>query len=201
MMSNDSKNNLPTTEEQPEQGSTAPVWIFALTLLLLYAGGVYFDRHSGWFDPQVYTPYESSAQLAAYQPVSGAAAMMLQGQRAYGMICAACHGDDGMGKPGQAPPLAGSEWVNVASFKRVAQIPQLGLTGEITVKGQVWNSQMAPMGAALSDSDLAAVLTYIRGSWGNKVSDVTSDDVKAIRAAIAGHPPINGEVGLKAIKQ
>jgi mono/diheme cytochrome c family protein len=60
---------------------------------------------------------------------------------------------------------------------------------------------MAPMGAALSDSDLAAVLTYIRGSWGNKASPVTPDDVKAMRSAIAGHPAINGETGLNAIKE
>ena len=33
---------------------------------------------------------------------------------------------------------------------------------------------MAAMGAGLSDSDLAAVLTYIRSSWGNKAGEVTA---------------------------
>jgi mono/diheme cytochrome c family protein len=198
-MSNDVKNDLPAPGKP--QGSTVPVWIFALLLLLLYIGGVYFDRYSGWFDAQVYAPYQTSDQLEAYQPKSGAAAMMAEGQRTYGMICAACHGDGGQGKPGQAPPLVGSEWVNASSFKRVAEIPQVGLGGEVHVEGQDWNLQMAPMGAALSDSDYAAVLTYIRGSWGNKGGPVSEDDVKAIRAAIAGHPPISGEAGLKAIKE
>ena len=200
-MSNDSKTDLPTTQEPSGESPTVPIWIFALMLLILFAGGVYFDRNSGWFDAQVYAPYQTSEQLEAYQPVSGPAAMRLQGQKIYGSICAACHGDNGQGKPGQAPPLAGSEWVNTGSSKRIEQIPQLGLTGLIHVKGEAWNLQMAAMGVGLSDSDLAAVLTYVRGSWGNTVSPVTDDDVKAMRALVAGHPPINGEAGLKAIKE
>lgn len=198
-MSDDLKNRLPASEGQ--KSPTAPAWIFALTLLLLFLGAVYFDRHSGWFDSQVYAPYGSSDELDAYQPKSGAAALFAEGKKQYGMICAACHGDDGLGKPGQAPPLAGSEWVNATSFKRVEEIPQLGLTGPIHVAGQEWNLQMAPMGAALSDDDLAAVLTYIRGSWGNKASPVSDSDIKAMRALVAGHPALSGEAGLKAIKE
>lgn len=198
-MSDDLKNSLQASEGQ--KGPTAPVWIFALTLLLLFGAGVYFDRHSGWFDAQVYAPYQSSDELEAYQPKSGEAAVLMEGKQKYGMICAACHGDDGLGKPGQAPPLAGSEWVTAASFKRVEEIPQLGLSGEIHVKGEAWNLQMAPMGAALSDSDLAAVLTYIRKTWGNNASDVSDTDIKAMRALVAGHPPISGEAGLNAIKE
>lgn len=198
-MSDDSKNSVEAPKG--EKSLTAPVWIFALTLLLLFAGAVYFDRCSGWFDSQVYAPYQSSDQLEAYQPKSGAAAMLAEGKKQYGMICAACHGDDGLGKPGQAPPLAGSEWVNSEDFTRLEEIPQLGLSGEVHVNGQDWNLQMAPMGAALSDADLAAVLTYIRGSWGNKASAVSETDVKAMRGTVAGHPPVNGEAGLNAIKQ
>ena len=40
---------------------------------------------------------------------------------------------------------------------------------------------MPAMGAALSDEDLAAVLTYMRQSWGNKASEVTPEQVKAVR--------------------
>jgi mono/diheme cytochrome c family protein len=197
-MSNDLKNSTPTPGES--KSPTVPVWLFAVLLLLLYACAVYFDHHSGWFNDQVYAPFHNEDELAAYQPVSGAGAMMMEGQKTYSSICAACHGDSGQGKPGQAPPLAGSEWVNAADFKEAGEVPQLGLNGEVHVAGQDWNSQMAPMGAALSDSDLAAVLTYIRGSWGNKGTEVDAVDIKAMRAAIAGHPAINGEAGLKAIK-
>jgi mono/diheme cytochrome c family protein len=198
-MSDQVKEDLQTPEEQ--KSPTAPVWIFALLLLLLFVGGVYFDRHSGWFDSRVYTPYASSDDLDLYQPKSGFASAMAEGQKAYGSICAACHGDDGMGKPGQAPPLAGSEWVKALGYKRLEEIPQLGLQGSIHVEGTEWNLSMAPMGAALSDADLAAVLTYIRNSWGNKASAVDETDIKTMRAAFAGHPAIGGEAGLNAIKE
>ena len=52
---------------------------------------------------------------------------------------------------------------------------------------------MAAMGVALSDSDLAAVLTYIRTSWGNKCGEVTAGDVQKIRATIGSSPqPLSG---------
>jgi hypothetical protein len=58
------------------------------------------------------------------------------------------------------------------------------LTGPIEVKGQQWNLSMPAMGAALSDEDLAATLTYMRQSWGNKASEVTPEMVKAIRTLL-----------------
>jgi len=167
------------------------MWIIVVTLLLLFLGFVFFDRHSGWFDERVYAPYATAEQLDNAQPKSGAAAQMAAGKRNFEMFCGACHGTDGMGKPGQAPPLAGSEWVIAAGFHRLAQIPLDGLNGNLQVEGKDWNLNMAPMGAALSDADLAAVLTYIRSSWGNKAGAVSADDVKAIRAAVAGHPAIS----------
>ena len=168
--------------------STMPIWIIMLTLLLLFLGVVYFDHHSGWFDKQVYAPYKSADELASYQPKSGAASMLTRGKAVYGTYCGLCHGGDGLGKPGQAPPLAGSEW-GAKDIPSLARIPLAGLNGPIQVKGRDWNLSMAPMGASLSDADLSAVLTCIRESWGNKNGAVSADEVKAARAAISGHPP------------
>jgi mono/diheme cytochrome c family protein len=64
------------------------------------------------------------------------------------------------------------------------RIPLAGLAGPVEVKGQQWNLAMPAMGAALPDDDLAAVLTYIRQSWGNKASAITPEQVKAVRAAV-----------------
>jgi len=190
-MSEDNKNSsCPNAAGEPTAvRSTAPIWVIVVTLVLLYLGGVYFDHHSGWFSARVYAPYDTADQLDAYQPKSGAAAAFAHGKGIYESVCGICHGADGMGKPGVAPPLAGSDWVNAKGFNRLAHIPLMGLNGSIQVKGQEWTSAMAAMGAALPDDDLAAVLTYIRGSWGNKAAPVTGDDISKIRGAVGKNPP------------
>jgi mono/diheme cytochrome c family protein len=194
MMSDETKSSCHQAGAEPTVArSAAPMWILVVTLGLLFFGGLYLDSHGGWFDARVYAPYQSAEKLDAFQPLSGAAAAAAQGKKVYESVCGICHGPDGMGKPGQAPPLAGSEWVNTKGINRLAHIPLAGLAGSVTVEGKDWNLNMAAMGAALSDADLAAVLTYLRTSWGNKGAEVTADDVKKVRDAIGGHPqPMNG---------
>lgn len=184
----------PPNGEPTVKRSAAPMWIIVVTLTLLFSGGLYLDSHGGWFNAKVYAPFDSAERLESFQPQSGAAAVAAQGKRVYETVCGICHGNDGAGKPGQAPPLAGSEWVVAKGENRLLHIPLEGLSGTVTVEGKDWNLNMAPMGIALSDSDLAAVLTYMRSSWGNKAGEVTADDVKKIRAEIGGHPqPMTGE--------
>jgi cytochrome c oxidase cbb3-type subunit 2 len=124
----------------------------------------------------------------------GEDAMFARGRAVYGSLCGLCHGNDGLGKPSQVPPLAGSEWVNAKGIQRLARISLAGLNGKIQVGGRDWNLSMAAMGAALSDADLAAVLTYVRQSWGNQAGAVTADEVQAVRAAIGARPqPLTGD--------
>jgi mono/diheme cytochrome c family protein len=182
-------DHCPTPPGEPTATqSTLPMWIVVALMLLLFVGAVEFDRHSGWFNASIYGPYASVDQLELYQPVSGAAAAAAHGKQVYEFVCGTCHGPDGMGKPGMYPPLAGSEWVNAKQSHRLAHIPLEGLAGQVQVKGQTWNLNMAAMGAGLSDADLAAVLTYIRSSWGNKGDEVTADEVKAVRASLGASP-------------
>lgn len=44
---------------------------------------------------------------------------------------------------------------------------------------------MTPFGGMLNDEELAAVLTYVRNSFGNEASPIKPDKVKEVRAAIA----------------
>jgi mono/diheme cytochrome c family protein len=199
-MSDETHISNPQPAGQPAIGSTVPMWIFSLTLVLIYLGAVYFDHHGGWFDANVYGPYSSAEELDAYQPKSGAAAAFARGKKLFEMNCGVCHGLDGLGKPGQSPPLAGSEWVMAKGVQRLTHIPLAGLNGPITVKGQQMSfpAPMVAIGAAMSDADLAAVLTYIRGSWGNGMGEVTPDDVKTARTAVGDHPqPMSGDQMMK----
>src|SRR5471032_1490819 len=77
---------------QPEAGpmathSTVPMWIFSLTLVMIYLGAVYFDHHGGWFDARVYAPYYSADELDSYQPKSGPAQLFARGKKLYEQNC------------------------------------------------------------------------------------------------------------------
>lgn len=171
---------IPGDATEPRASSTAvPVWLIILLFVLLYCGMVYFDQNSGWFSPDVYTPYRSAAELAMYQPPTGGLDLV-HGKAVYENICGLCHNNDGTGKAGQAPPFVGSDWVS-GNPNRMIRIPLAGLAGTVQVAGQAYNLSMPAMGAALSDDDLAAVLSYVRQSWGNKASVITPEQVKAVR--------------------
>ena len=201
-MSDEKKNCCSTeTGEPTATRSAAPMWIIVVTLALISFGGLYLDSHGGWFDKNVYAPYQSSAQLESFQPRSGAAEAMARGKGVYESVCGICHNSDGTGKPGQAPALAGSEWVTSKGINRLAHIPLAGVAGAIKVGGKDWNLNMAAMGAALPDEDVAAVLTYIRSSWGNKAEAVTADDVKKVRAEIGKSPQPYSDAQLKAMPE
>jgi cytochrome c oxidase cbb3-type subunit 2 len=135
------------------------------------------------------------------QAGSGQDVTFARGRAVYGSLCGLCHGNDGLGKPGQVPPLAGSEWVNSKEVQRLARISLAGLNGQIQAEGKDWNLSMPAMGAALSDADLAAVLSFIRQSWGNQAGAVTADDVTAVRAAIGARPQPMTSDQLKSIPE
>jgi len=174
--------------ESSAQNATVPIWLIVLMVLLLFVGGIYFDDHGGWFEPKVYGPYVSLPDVERYQPVTGGIDLA-RGKKTFENICALCHGVSGEGKPGQAPPLAGSEWAQ-GSLNQMIRIPLVGLTGPIQVNGQDYNLSMTAMGAALSDDDLASVLSYIRQSFGNKASPVSAEQVARLRAEVTKNHPL-----------
>ncbi len=186
---NDAPNCHRSLDREPTAANApVPIWLIVFTLVLGFLGAVYFDHHSGGGDAKVYAPYNSATELAAVQPKDAGAALAAHGKSVYENVCGICHGSDGLGKPGQAPPLAASEWV-AKDLTTLARVPLAGLNGPIQVAGKEWNLAMAPMGAGLSDADLAAVLTYLRTAWGNQSSAVSEADMKAARAAISGNAP------------
>lgn len=169
-----------------------PIWLIVVLFLLVYWGTVYFDEHGGWFNRQVYAPYVSTEQLMAYH-VSGGPDIMAQGKAIYDRTCITCHGPAAAGTPGQFPPLAGSDWVNEAQPGRMIRIVLQGFSGPgLKINGQPVNvgGAMVPWNS-LSDDDIAAVITYVRGNkdWGNKAGPVTPEQVHAIRLKVqTAHP-------------
>lgn len=111
-------------------------------------------------------------------------AMFEKGRVVYNTICFACHQPSGLGLPGLAPTLVGSDWVTGPADKLIRIVTQ-GLTGPIEVNGTKWQLEM-PAVTHLSDEDLAAVLTYVRREWDNEGTPVSPADITATRAKING---------------
>ncbi len=94
------------------------------------------------------------------------------GERVY-KACASCHGADGKGSDA-APSLVHNPTV-MGDIKKSVTILDKGLDTDR------WSGAQPPMGASMTDRQIAGVLTYIRTSFGNKASAVQPHEVGRIR--------------------
>lgn len=99
----------------------------------------------------------------------------------YSSLCAQCHGAVGEGFGRSFPPLAGAEWVE-GNEEQLIRIVLYGLQGPIEVKGQPYRGLMVGFDRQLTDEDAAALLTYIRSSWGNDAPPVSPSTVARVRS-------------------
>ena len=93
-----------------------------------------------------------------------------RGEKVYAANCVACHQANGKGTPPAFPPLDGS---------KIATGPKEGHI-DLVLNGKP-NTAMAAFGKQLNDTEIAAVITYERNSWGNKAGMVQPAEVKARR--------------------
>jgi len=166
--------------EEPRDGiAPTPISYIIMCFFTLLAGGWYMGYYSGEF----------TANGLAERPIAGIPTAappsdpMVLGKEVFG-ACIQCHQESGLGVSGTYPPLAGSEYV-LGDKRRLAAILLKGLSGEIMVKGSPYNSQM-PAWEIREDEEIAAVLTYIRASWGNQGDAVAKEVVTAVRKETAG---------------
>lgn len=87
--------------------------------------------------------------------------LMARGEAVYLQNCAACHQPTGKGLPPAFPALDGS---------KIATGPKEGHIDRV-VNGKP-GTAMAAFGKQLSDAEIAAVITYERNAWGNKMGDI-----------------------------
>jgi mono/diheme cytochrome c family protein len=85
---------------------------------------------------------------------------------------------------GLAPPLRDSEWA-LGSDQRLARIVLHGVRDEISVKGSKYALNMPALAEALTDAQIADVLTYVRREWGHAAPPVPLATVAAVRVATA----------------
>lgn len=104
---------------------------------------------------------------------------MEEGKKVYANVCIACHQSEGQGLKNTFPPLAKSDFL-MKDKKRSIEIVLKGLSGEIVVNNEKYNSNMPPQ-STLSDEEIANALTYVRNSFGNKGDAVSPQEVKSLR--------------------
>ena len=115
---------------------------------------------------------DTAANAAArIEPIRRDAGVMARGAKIYDQQCAYCHGAEGQGAVGAYPPLAGNRAVNMDSVVNLLQVVRHGGFAPAT-QGNPRPYGMPPFGHVLDDGDIAAVLSYLRGSWGNNAGMV-----------------------------
>jgi len=93
------------------------------------------------------------------------------GQTIYEDSCKKCHGASGRGGMFSGPPLAGSVIVQSADPDSLINAILYGATPPEGMKLGAWET-MKPLADVLSDTDIANVANYVRGSWGNAAPPV-----------------------------
>jgi mono/diheme cytochrome c family protein len=99
------------------------------------------------------------------------AAEPMDGKALFAKNCAACHQATGRGIPGAFPALAGNGFVQGPSAE----------VATVLLKGR---GGMPDFSASLADQDIASVLSYVRGSWGNHAAPLQADEVALLRDAL-----------------
>lgn len=170
-------------KEEPGEGfEPTPWWLWTASVLLLFVMGFYLGRYGGSFS-SVAHEVENPGQ-AASAPLT----REVKGDIVYAGVCQACHQATGLGLPGQYPPLAGSEWL-LQDPATPIRIVLFGLEGEVTVKGEAYNNKMPAFQEKLSSDEIAAVLSHVRATWGNRGAAVTAAEVDSIRRATGTRGP------------
>ncbi len=126
------------------------------------------EKYAAWLEEQ--KKKQAAAQLDPNK-VYALEEFKTIGEKVYTANCVACHQADGKGIPGVFKGLDGSP---IATGPKEQHV-------DIVMDGKP-GTAMAAFAALLSDTEIAAVITYERNSWGNKTGDmIQPSEIKAYR--------------------
>ncbi|MGM0529985.1 MAG: c-type cytochrome [Bacteroidota bacterium] len=140
--------------------------IVALSVAMVMVGGLALNVNSNYLQNTEMSPdlYVSNDSL---------------GEQVYVKHCLTCHQKDGSGVSSMYPPVYDNPRVK-GDKERLIKIILEGQSGKIEVHGKYYNGVMPPF-KNLSDEEVASVLTYMRRNFDNDTTDITTEEVKAIR--------------------
>ena len=115
-------------------------------------------------------------------PSAESSLLVSLGKPIYDRECAVCHGTTGQGMPPNYPPLAGNQSIQMVSAVNAIRMVLNGGYPPGTA-GNPRPYGMPPFAQRLSDDEVAAVVTYIRTSWGNRGEPVSARQANELRSA------------------
>ena len=127
---------------------------------------------------QRYEPVVGEARV----PVIESSLLMTLGETVYSKECASCHGAKGTGDPPRYPPLANNQSIQMRSaVNPIRMVLNGGFPPGTSANPLPYG--MPPFGQRLSNDEVAAVVTYIRSSWGNHGTAISPRQVDDLRSA------------------
>jgi len=179
---------LPWLDRNPSRRLTTRYLLLGITVFAM-ANIVYMS----WFGAKVIAQRQAETGFVGLTPVAGAGApaatptpkggavatvVNAAGEKVFTQNCASCHGAAGGGTPNVAPPLASNSFLNGDATLAIRAVSE-GMHGQ-AVMGQSYGAmQMPAWKSQLTPQQIADVVSYIRGSWGNTGGPVTAAQVKA----------------------
>jgi mono/diheme cytochrome c family protein len=115
-------------------------------------------------------------------PSAESSLLLSLGKTIYDTQCASCHGAAGLGMLPHYPPLAGNQSIQMSSSVNAIRMVLNGGYPPGTA-GNPMPYGMPPFAQRLSDDEVAAVVTYIRTSWGNRGTPVSARQANELRSA------------------
>ena len=114
------------------------------------------------------------------KPLSAHNSDMAAGAAIYQDLCSACHRADGSGVPFLIPDLAHSSSVASREPTSVVRVVIHGAQSVSTAR-EPTGPAMPAFGWQLSDAQIAAVVTYVRNSWGHAAPATSTGEVHKAR--------------------
>jgi mono/diheme cytochrome c family protein len=118
-------------------------------------------------------------KAVAAKPAAAGAPSAANGKVVYMQNCLTCHQADGGGVSNMNPPLIKTDYV-LGDKNRLIKIVLNGFSDRVEIEGEMYNNVM-PSLSHLTNQQIADVLTYVRGNFGNKAGAVSVAEVKKVR--------------------
>lgn len=155
-------------------------WPIIAIALALAAWGLFTFVFSDMAAESNQEKAEKTAEQAGAQQTNEQDTAAIDGAALFDSYCSSCHQSNGAGISQVIPPLVGSSWV-LGDGAQTASILLKGINGPIIVAGNTYNGRMPTFGDTLNDNEIAAIVSFIRSSWGNNAGAVSAETVRTQR--------------------